>query len=91
MSEMTVKDIVADWLKEHGYGGLGDGDECYCVVDDIFIAGDCDCAHNVECHPLYAWVCKPGDCPNSGCMCYPPDPKGIDVCLRAEKPPKAGE
>ena len=38
MSEMTVKEIVADWLKEHGCEGLCD-DDCGCVLDDLMPCG----------------------------------------------------
>jgi len=34
MSEMTVKEIVADWLKEHGCDGLC-GEECGCDFEDF--------------------------------------------------------
>jgi hypothetical protein len=47
---MSVKEIIEDWLKEHGYDGLLDGDcECGCSFDDFMPCGevyqDCQEAH----------------------------------------------
>lgn len=36
---MTVKEIVSDWLKAHGYTGLA-GYECGCTLDDLMPCGD---------------------------------------------------
>ena len=36
---MTVKEIVRDYLKKHGYDGLWD-DDCGCGVDDLFPCGE---------------------------------------------------
>jgi hypothetical protein len=33
---MTVRELVADWLKTHGYDGLWDeANECACLLDDL--------------------------------------------------------
>ena len=32
---MTANEILKEWLEEHGYQGLWDGDECGCRVDDL--------------------------------------------------------
>jgi hypothetical protein len=40
---MTIREIVADWLKSHGYDGLycGEvGDECGCHLDDFAPCGN---------------------------------------------------
>ena len=36
---MTVLEIVAEWLKEHGYDGLYQEGECSCLLDDLFPCG----------------------------------------------------
>ena len=47
---MTVRDIVAEYLRENGYDGLC-GDECGCFMDDI-----------MPCHQDGYWE-GVGDCP----------------------------
>ncbi len=43
MKEMTVKEIVADWLKEHECDGLCHADcECGCTLDDFVPCFDPD-------------------------------------------------
>lgn len=40
-----IEDIIADWLKEHGYDGLYN-EECACPLDDLYpcYGGPCyDC------------------------------------------------
>lgn len=48
--EITVKDILIQWLKANGYDGLVDQDcECGCRGDDLMLcAGPCD-----TCRPGY--------------------------------------
>jgi len=46
---MNVKEILIEWLKEHGYDGLYDsGNDCACQLSDL-----CPC----DCGP---WMCKAG-------------------------------
>ena len=83
MPEMTVKDIVADWLKTHGYDGLldVDGAGCGCTLDDF-----CPCGTLCDGTPAYKWPCALEGCPD-------PDecevtPGSGQYCLRPEKPRK---
>jgi len=39
MKEMTIKEIVADWLKEHGCDGLCSREPCGCSQDDLLSCG----------------------------------------------------
>lgn len=55
MSE-TVKDIVAEWLRDHGYDGLY-FDDCGCPLRDLM---PCDCP-NPNCAPAREYVCACGD------------------------------
>ncbi len=52
---MTVKEIVAKWLKENGYDGLCDyGEGCVCYLNDFMPCSDalnpCYCLD--ECQPF---------------------------------------
>lgn len=47
--ETTVLQIVAAWLKAHGYDGLTDGDDCGCSLEDFVPCGVCLC----HCFPAY--------------------------------------
>ena len=49
MSELTVRDILRQWLEANGYGGLYDDNECGCAVDNL-IPCDGPC---YPCHPGY--------------------------------------
>ncbi len=43
---MTVREIVKDWLKQHGYDGLYSATDCGCVLDDLMSCegeGSFDC------------------------------------------------
>lgn len=58
---MDVREIVKEWLKQHGYDGLyNTSGECACIIDDLF-----PCFSETTC------FCKPGyyiPCPGSdGC------------------------
>ena len=45
---MTIKEIIKQYLEEHGYDGLYNEDECACSLDELF---PCD----------GSWpTCKPG-------------------------------
>jgi len=46
---MTVKEIVHDWLKEHGYDGLC-SDCCGCGLDELFPCDEGGCADCVPGH-----------------------------------------
>ena len=39
---MTLREILVDWLKSHGYDGLcnSDNDNCGCSLDDFMPCGD---------------------------------------------------
>lgn len=77
-NELTVKDIVADWLQTHGFGGLYDGNECGCSIDDgLFVCDECP----DQCHPGYL-VEKTEAC-KSKCEGYE---DCFNWCIRAEKP-----
>ena len=49
----TTREMIADWLKEHGYDGLWNGEDymggdgCGCFIDDLFV---CDYDSNVPQH-----------------------------------------
>ena len=78
MATITVKDIVKDWLKTHGYDGLLDDDGCGCTLDDF-----CPCGTLCDGTPAYKWPCLRTTCPN------PDECEGGhlgDHCLRPEKP-----
>lgn len=48
--KMTVNEILIEWLKEHGYSGLWNEEECGCPIDDLIL---CDGEGIEECHPGY--------------------------------------
>jgi len=45
---MTVKDIIINYLAEHGYDGLC-GDECGCSIEDLSVCESCP----LDCEPGY--------------------------------------
>jgi hypothetical protein len=52
---MTVHDIVANYLREHGYAGLCNADgECGCDISDFMpchdFCGDCEPAYLADCN-----------------------------------------
>jgi hypothetical protein len=49
---MTVKEIIAAWLKEHGYDGLC-YPECGCGIDDLIPCYNL----SADCRPAYRWKC----------------------------------
>ena len=62
-----VQEIVGLWLKDHGYGGLFDQDDCGCTLEELASCGDM----RMECEAGYKRLCKPEDCgdrnEDSGC------------------------
>jgi len=47
---MTVKEILIEWLTEHGYSGLWNEEECGCGIDDFI---PCNCESIEGCQPGY--------------------------------------
>lgn len=78
--EATVKEIVRDGLKAHGYDGLycylGGGDYCFCALDNLI---HCDGPID-ECVAGYKVDCRCGD--NCGFHIGPEKPKGESDTLR---------
>ena len=67
---MTVREILVDWLKSHGWDGLA-GDECGCELKDLApcdtpmnckaaIRGPCDCEERHDWHMLPVMACRCG-------------------------------
>ncbi len=55
----TVKDILTDYLKQHGYDGLCHVEtECGCPVEDLCL---CD-SYMMECKPAVKFKCTDDDC-----------------------------
>lgn len=51
---MTVKEIVAEYLVNHGFDGLSNGNFCSCLVDDLMCCDsdsmrECDAAYRIPC------------------------------------------
>lgn len=79
MSEPTVREIMAAWLKEHGYDGLCN-ESCGCGVDDLMPCEE----GGRDCVPAYAVrrkcgceMCDEDDCdyrgdfnPGDECVTY---------------------
>jgi hypothetical protein len=61
---MTVRDIMTEWLRDHGYDGLC-GEGCGCTLDNLMI---CDCEDALRCVPGYKILCPPdhATCPIRG-------------------------
>ena len=76
---MTVKEILIEWLKAHGFTALC-GDECGCSIDDLMPCEEI-CIHG--CEPGYAIPCTAcgecesydPDCSPKECYCYTVDKK----------------
>jgi len=58
--EITVKSIVEQWLKDHGYDGLCT-DHCGCLVGDLMPCGD-DGTLSIICRPGYKCRGKCREC-----------------------------
>jgi hypothetical protein len=83
MDNTTVRTILADWLREHGYDGLVfPKTSCWCYADDLApCISDC-----LDCQPGY-WV-KCSDCPNFDDEKCPLGSPGIlrHGCCQTERP-----
>jgi hypothetical protein len=67
---MTVREIVKDWLIEHGYDGLFNED-CGCALDMLMTCeGDA-----TWCEPGHKIPCNPETCPAGGGCEYHIGPK----------------
>lgn len=72
----SVNDIVAEWLREHGYSGLFSGETaCGCPLDDLQICGemqgDCEAGYKIECEPEHCEEClirEEADCEGVGAI-----------------------
>lgn len=64
---MTVKDIVREYLADHGYDGLYNAElDCACLTDDL---GPCD-DWRADCCPGYKTTCQAEGCqPWDRCEC----------------------
>jgi len=51
MDKMTGADMVKEWLRDHGYDGLVNGD-CGCSLDDFMPCEECCC----HCKSAYKWA-----------------------------------
>ena len=51
----TVKDMVKEWLENHGYSGLYDDFECGCGIDCLMPCGE----PRENCSPGYRVPCDP--------------------------------
>jgi len=79
-TEITVKDIVKQYLRNNGYDGLGHEDsECACDIDNLMWCG----ADGIsECVPAYRWECEEDEC------CDDPVCEGERECFRKEPQPE---
>ena len=53
---MTVKEILIEWLTEHGYSGLWNEEECACPIDELIL---CNGESIEDCRPGYKVRCNP--------------------------------
>ena len=70
----TVRQIVSSFLKNEGFDGLQDGDDCGCRVGDLMPCGD----GWTGCMAGYLQNLDDCDCPDS------------DFCIGPDKQPKQG-
>jgi len=70
VSNPTVREIVRDWLVEHGYDGLYDS-ECGCGVCDLM---PCDGPWSMTCRAGYAGPCDEPEF--EGYECIGPQKRG---------------
>lgn len=77
---MVVKEIIEEYLKANGYGGLVDNDACGCFDDDLFpCEGPCQ-----GCVPAYKVKAHCDDC-ESRSECDNAE-FGVEYCLTTKKP-----
>ena len=74
---LTVKEIILDYLKQNGYGGLSNDVGCGCYDDDLVPCGEpCDLCEPAYKVPAHCETCE------VGCDC-----RGESkFCLTSEKP-----
>ncbi len=78
---MTVKEIVIEYLKKHGFDGLVTDEGCGCDIADIAPCGG-DLFNIIKCEPGYKILCEGGE------MC---DPGDCEFHISAEKPKKGAD
>jgi hypothetical protein len=79
---ITAKEIVANWLREQGYGGLYCSQPCGCGLDDFMPCGE----FGDECVPAYAVTGRCSECKDP-CDVFDEDSTGT-VCYTTVKPDK---
>ena len=81
---MNVREIVEQWLKEHGYDGLynSECDSCACLLDNL---AECDQIDN-GCSAGYKVPCD-GTLPNCPCSFHvTPKKPATDGVVKADGP-----
>ena len=65
MSNPTVQELTAQWLKDNGYDGLYNDDDCGCTLDDFVPCGhldsECRAGHVVKDDGTFKFVGKRDD------------------------------
>lgn len=84
---MNVRDIVEEWLKDHGYDGLA-GDGCGCQIGDL---APCCADDVVNCEPGYLHECdkchRSKETEDEDAQCTVDDmPEMGGWCVSTEKP-----
>jgi hypothetical protein len=81
----TVREMVEEYLREYGFGGLC-GEDCGCQLSDLAPCGD---GPFPDCEAGYKYPCDPEKCELEcdGKMGYVPN----SFCLRTEKPAAQAE
>ena len=71
---MTAKEIIEKHLRDNGFDGLTDGDECSCLLDDLI---PCETEWSAHCEPGYKSPCdKSCDAPDE-CDYHMSTTKGV--------------
>jgi len=93
MSEVNVRTIVAEWLRQHGYAGLTSPGCAGCGIDRLpcqeldercLPVYRCNDQCTPACTPAYRWDCPCGLYDSE--LCPAPD-EDCDGCYRTEKQP----